>query len=148
VIESNLKAILRNAEAAGSREYPPAELLALKAASDELQFPFAHIDLSTAQDKEDLFAALSIALRLPDWFGHNWDALADCLCDLSWKPAPGYVVYIEGHDALRHAKPADFDMLIEIFGEAAAYWSEEGIRFWTLFSPPRDGTSVAPPLIH
>lgn len=146
--ESNLNAILRNADDAGPREYRPAELVALKTASNELKFPFAHIDLSNAKEKEDLFVALSIALRLPDWFGHNWDALADCLCDLSWKPAPGYVVYIEGHDALRHEKPSDFDMLIEIFSEVAAYWSEEGIAFWTLFSPPRDGTSIAPPLIH
>ena len=145
--ESSLKTILRNANEAGLRAFPPTELDALKTASKELQFPFAHIDLSTAKDKEDVFAALSIALRLPDWFGHNWDALADCLCDLSWKPAPGYVLYVEGHTALRRERPSDFDMLIEIFAETAAYWSEEGIPFWTLFSPAPDGSSFADPLV-
>lgn len=142
--EANQKTILSSADDAGSREYPLAELAALKAAADALQFPFAHIDLSRAKDKEDLFAALSIALRLPDWFGHNWDALADCLCDLSWKPAPGYVLYIEGHDALRREKPDDVGTLIEIFAETAEYWREERIPFWTLFSPPSDGSNFLP----
>jgi RNAse (barnase) inhibitor barstar len=34
--------------------------------------------------REALFAALSRALNLPSYFGANWDALSDCLRDLSW----------------------------------------------------------------
>lgn len=34
--------------------------------------------------REALFEALSPALALPDYFGRNWDALSDCLRDLSW----------------------------------------------------------------
>lgn len=30
----------------------------------------------------NLFDALSEALALPDYFGHNWDALDECLRDL------------------------------------------------------------------
>jgi len=34
--------------------------------------------------KTALFRALVPALALPDYFGANWDALEECLGDLSW----------------------------------------------------------------
>ncbi len=34
--------------------------------------------------KKDLFNVLEGALRLPAYFGKNWDALDECLGDLSW----------------------------------------------------------------
>ena len=34
--------------------------------------------------KRDLLRALAIGLKLPAYFGHNWDALEECLRDLSW----------------------------------------------------------------
>ena len=34
--------------------------------------------------KEELFSKLSQFLRLPEYFGRNWDALEECLRDLSW----------------------------------------------------------------
>lgn len=34
--------------------------------------------------RHKLFAALRRELKLPGYFGENWDALADCLRDLSW----------------------------------------------------------------
>jgi RNAse (barnase) inhibitor barstar len=33
------------------------------------------------ESKTALFAFLKEALRLPDYFGHNWDALEECLND-------------------------------------------------------------------
>jgi len=36
------------------------------------------------RQKFGLLAELSHRLRLPDYFGWNWDALEECLCDLSW----------------------------------------------------------------
>ncbi|MCZ7655132.1 MAG: barstar family protein [Rhodocyclaceae bacterium] len=35
------------------------------------------------RDRTTLFECLATTLKFPDWFGHNWDALADCLSDLS-----------------------------------------------------------------
>lgn len=36
------------------------------------------------RSKADLLRSLSSQLSFPDWFGWNWDALHDCLRDLSW----------------------------------------------------------------
>src|SRR5688572_31813881 len=41
--------------------------------------------------KRGLLDELSSGLRFPDYFGGNWDALEECIGDLSWIP-PGPVV--------------------------------------------------------
>ncbi|MDF8263078.1 barstar family protein [Luteipulveratus flavus] len=41
-----------------------------------------HLDTTGVTDKAGLLAAAERDLELPDWFGHNWDALADSLSDL------------------------------------------------------------------
>lgn len=40
------------------------------------------------ESKEDLLNELKDKLLFPDYFGGNWDALYDCLCDLSWISKP------------------------------------------------------------
>lgn len=145
---AKLEAALSEAARAGPHEFPLASLADLQAAAKNLGFPLAHIDLARARDKDDLLAALAIALNLPDWFGHNWDALGDCLSDLSWKPASGYLIFIEGHDSLRASHPADFSTLMEIFSEAAEHWRESGVPFWALLSPAGDGKRLLDPLIE
>ena len=35
-------------------------------------------------DKNALFEMLRREVPFPDYFGNNWNALFDCLCDLSW----------------------------------------------------------------
>lgn len=34
--------------------------------------------------KKSLLDEISVKFSFPNYFGHNWDALVDCLCDLSW----------------------------------------------------------------
>lgn len=36
------------------------------------------------KEKPDLLNALARVLKFPDYFGHNWDALAECLRDFQW----------------------------------------------------------------
>lgn len=36
------------------------------------------------QNKRELFDLYSTQLNFPEYFGKNWDALYDCMIDLSW----------------------------------------------------------------
>ena len=39
-----------------------------------------------------LFGALSREFQFPDYFGENWDAVADCLGDLEWLDEKRFVL--------------------------------------------------------
>lgn len=102
-----------------------------------LDFAAIAIDFAGCTGKDDALARLAAALRFPDWFGGNWDALADSLADLSWLPAPGYVLLLEHVDAWREAHPQAFETLSDILDDTATRWAGERIPFWALL-PARD----------
>ncbi|MFJ2831224.1 barstar family protein [Streptomyces sp. NPDC087263] len=83
----------------------------------------AVLDLAGVSDKTGLMAACATALRLPDWFGANWDALADCLGDLGWWPTPhGRLILVQDWQEYAAASAADWRVLQEIFADSAAHW--------------------------
>jgi len=102
---------------------------ALCALATSLGLQCARIDLSGCADKADLLRRMARALEFPDWFGENWDALFDCLTDLSWRPADGYVLVLERADPLRQRAPEVFEAALGILADAAAAWRERGVPF-------------------
>lgn len=48
--------------------------------------------LPTVDSAAELHAGIAAALDFPDWYRGNWDGLLDCLSDLSWRPARGYLI--------------------------------------------------------
>jgi hypothetical protein len=100
----------------------------------------AAVDLRDVDDKEALLERLARSLGFPDWFGGNWDALEDCLCDLSWRPGEGHVFVLRGGAEL----PADdFGVLVDVLAAGAAFWAERGRPFFAAFVDP--GHEVALP---
>ena len=69
-------------------------------------------------------------LEFPSWFGHNWDALADCLDDLVWLRAPGYLLVLENPAGISAAAPKDFAVALDVLAAAAGKWRERGVPFW------------------
>ena len=124
--------LLPRAERAGIYHMPFAADLALEEAAESLDYPMHRVDLSKVTDKAGFLAAIGSALNFPDWYGHNWDALADCLTDLSWMAADGYVIVLDHADTFAAACPTDFATALSIFQDAADTWREDGIPFWTL----------------
>lgn len=42
-------------------------------------------------DKKTLLKELAVVCGFPDYFGHNWDALNDCLGNIAWNHPAGTV---------------------------------------------------------
>ena len=85
-----------------------------------------------ASEKSELLSEIARALGFPGWFGGNWDALGDCLCDLSWREAEGYVLLFE------NVRPGgDFGVLADILASAAEYWADRGRTFLAVFVDPQ-----------
>jgi len=76
--------------------------------------------------------AIATALEFPEWFGRNWDALEDCLSDLSWREAPGRVLVFE------HAVAGDeLEMLSDVLAASAEFWKGRGKPFIAVFIDPQ-----------
>ncbi|MFE5768328.1 barstar family protein [Streptomyces sp. NPDC056485] len=61
----------------------------------------ARLDGREMRDADEVFRQFYDRLKLPDYFGWNWDALADCLRDLKWLHADHHVLIVESaHEAL------------------------------------------------
>ena len=73
--------------------------------------------------KADFLTICANVMQFPDYFGYNWDAFEDCLTDLSWLPAPGYVVLYRPPHTLAATEPGNWAILLEIFQTALDYWS-------------------------
>ena len=58
-----------------------------------------------ARGKEKLLSVLAAKLRFPTYFGHNWDALEECLRDLSWLGDQPRVVIV--HEAFPFSSAGD-----------------------------------------
>jgi Barstar (barnase inhibitor) len=48
--------------------------------------------------KRELLTVIARGLNFPKYFGWNWDAFEECLCDLSWIAPPRRIVLL--HDGL------------------------------------------------
>ena len=93
------------------------------------------INVVTAQEvtsKEALLRALERGLFFPDYFGHNWDALFDCLTDLSFAPSRGCCILLEDLGPFAQAAPQHLETLLEILCDAAQHWAKQSASFYVL----------------
>ena len=134
------KLLQRLSDASKSGVYRTARSDDILHATNSSGLQVARIDLAGAAGKEALLARIARALSFPQWFGGNWDALEDCLADLSWSSAVGHVLLVEGAAA---AAADDVGVLQDILASAAASWSERGRPFFAIFV---DGGAALPEL--
>jgi len=102
----------------------------------------ARIDLAGATAKEALIGRFAKPLAFPEWFGGNWDALEDCLSDLSWITAGGYVLLIERAEEIPVVEKGT---LVDILSSAAASWAERKRPFFAVIV---DGPAALPELYN
>ncbi|CUW27156.1 MULTISPECIES: barstar family protein [Streptomyces] len=81
------------------------------------------LDLDGVTGKADLMDRVARALALPDWFGRNWDALADSLSDHTVWPEgaveQGLLIVVRGWRPYADARPEEWRTAEEVLAEAA-----------------------------
>lgn len=70
-------------------------------------------------EKMELLSALKYQLWLPSYFGNNWDALYDCLCDFRWIPFHKIVI---DHEKLPNLDDNALQAYLEILRDAIMSW--------------------------
>lgn len=86
-------------------------------------FALKSIKGAKCQTPAALFTEFAKVLELPDYFGHNWDALEECLADLEWMPARGYVLLLTEAEQILPKDEDDYATLLEILNDAGEAWA-------------------------
>ena len=97
---------------------------------------FLYANVSSAQSKQDVLEGIAQAFTFPAHFGKNLDALYDCMTDIVHKSGaqPGFVVVLEQlPDNPRFDREAR-EQLLDVFRDAADFWSERKIAFRCFYS--------------
>ena len=94
---------LKDAAAAGLYHLPPSRRATVETLAGRARFSLLKVDLAEQTSIESVLSQLGSAFKFPIWYGANFDALYDCLCDPDWQPAKGHVLLINGMARLSSA---------------------------------------------
>lgn len=76
-----------------------------------------------ARHEEALYDEFARKFNFPGYFGRNWDALDECLADLAWLPADGYVVIVLQAEELLADDQARLPTLMSLLHRVAEEWA-------------------------
>lgn len=96
-----------------SRPYFEEDVEALR----HLEFAVTRFDCKAWADEPAMFDALTAGLRLPNYTGQNFDALADSLSDAPVPERTGMVIALDNFDEA--PRP---EILLSVFADASRYW--------------------------
>ena len=74
---------------------------------------------------DDLFDEFAAAFQFPYYFGENYPAFDECLRDLGWLPAKGYVLLIPDSASLLSDESLERSTFIRILAQVCQRWATE-----------------------
>lgn len=75
--------------------------------------------------RQAFFSLLVQTLLLPDYFGGSWDALNDCMRDLSWLPEHDLTLTFQG---LAHVPQPLQTQIADSLASCRAYWQAQTVK--------------------
>ena len=75
--------------------------------------------------KAGLMGEFARVLEFPAYFGKNWDAFEECVTDLQWLPAPGYLFIVIEADQLLPDHDEEYETFLKILEESGKVWATE-----------------------
>ena len=80
------------------------------------------LDGRRCRTKRALLDEAARVLKFPPHFGRTWDALEDCLTDLTWLPGSGYRLVITAADRLLARNPAHYATFVALLEDVGRAW--------------------------
>ncbi|MFS2189218.1 barstar family protein [Mucilaginibacter sp. Mucisp84] len=96
---------------------------------DEGEF-VAH--LPAVEGEGELLKKLSEVLKFPDYFGGNWNAVYDCLCDFHWIEKKGVVLV---HNVMPMLTEEKLKAYIEVLHDATKSWGIDEAHYFKVMLP-------------
>jgi RNAse (barnase) inhibitor barstar len=109
------------------------DLSAMTPALQDYDMRLFHLSALDIETKEQLFDSIAIAMEFPDYFGRNWDALIDCLRDMSWVSASGYVLAVYGAEQFWRRQERLAGAFVEVWLFVAEFWGKHEKPFHLVF---------------
>ena len=118
----------------------------LRAAAKRAGIAWLDLDLAGVADRDAFLRRCGEAFSLPGYFGHNWDALHECLLDLAGRGMPGAIVHWRRGTELARRTPDVVTTAFRILQDVAAYWSGSGRTFLVVVDRDSARGQAVPPL--
>ena len=108
----------------------------LQDAAQSLGHHFLYANLANAQSKQEVIDMIGQQFTLPSHVGKNFDALYDSMTDPVHKsgPQPGFIAVLEHIPAHAKFDKEAREQLLDIFRDAADYWSDRKVPFRCFYS--------------
>jgi RNAse (barnase) inhibitor barstar len=108
----------------------------LQDAAAQLGHHFLYANLSSAQSKQDILDLTAQQFIFPAQSSKNFDTLFDSMSDALHKsgPQPGFILVLEHIPAHAKFDKEAREQLLDVFREAAEFWSERKIAFRCFYS--------------
>ena len=87
------------------------------------------IDGSKTKDKDSFLTEIANAFNFPGYYGHNLDALWECIRDLEWIEKENYILIIKhGDDFLSNEPMKTRTDIIKLLQDVCLDWSDPTIQ--------------------
>lgn len=138
---------LLNTISAGVYLVPHGEISLLQDAIRQSNYAYFPLDGTGINNKASFLQACANVMYFPSYFGHNWDAFDECIRDLSWYRAPGYVIWFEAFNQFLEQDPASWNVALRLFRSAVEEWHAQGIPFY-VFLIGNPAVEIDVPSLH
>jgi hypothetical protein len=108
--------------------------LQTEAVASGQHFLYAHV--GEVETKTQVLATIGRAFHFQRAFGKNFDALRDCLTELTCKagPQPGFIIVLEQLPNTPQFDREARETLLDVFRDAADFWAEKKVAFRVFYS--------------
>ncbi len=130
---SKIQAVLSLARDPGTYRFRSrASPTTIRRALEKAGWRLFYLDGREIHDKTSFLQACATAMDFPAYFRPNWDAFEECVNDLSWAPAQGYVILFDRAGRFELSAPHDWAMAMDILQDAVASWHASSVPMYVL----------------